>query len=93
MKSTSTSSLKSSPMSSNLSSLERLEALLTEEFEVLASGDFQRLGELLCEKLHLVENLPPEGLDPDLARRCWRMNRQLLGCLGIKDEKRSTYRR
>lgn len=79
-------------MSSDLNSLERLEVLLKEEFEVLARGDFQRLGELLCEKLHLVENLGPEGLEPKLARRCWRLNRQLKSCLGVKDEK-ATYRR
>ena len=81
-------------MSSRISPLERLETILETEYKVLLDGDFQKLGELLCEKLHLVENLGPGNLDPKLLKRCWRLNEDLKNSLPqVNEEKAATYRR
>ena len=80
-------------MSSN-QRLERLEQILREEFQVLTQGDFSRLGELLCEKLHLVESLGQEEMEPRLLKRCRRLNRELLSAFGPQPGKaRATYTR
>jgi len=80
-------------INSGNSSLERLEQILQMEYEVLLDGEFQKLGELLCEKLHLIENLGSENLDPTLLRRCWRLNRDLMRCLPQQPAEKKVYRR
>ena len=73
--------------------LQRLETILRMEYEVLLEGDFQKLGELLCEKLHIVENLGSHQLDPKLLKRCWRLNRDLMSSLPQPAAEKTTYRR
>lgn len=75
------------------SALVRLEQLLLREFEMFTQGDFQGLGEILCEKLSLVENLNPDDLDQVLLLRCRRLNRELLDGLGGPPKKSYTKRK
>ena len=60
----------------------RLEALLKEEFTVLAEGNFTRLGELLFLKLSILENMLPGELEPAALEKCRQINRELLVALG-----------
>lgn len=66
------------------SKLSQLERLLQTEFRLLVEGDDKALGQLLFEKLRLVESLQGEELDESLLRRCQRMNRDLIDILGVK---------
>lgn len=71
----------------------RLEAILKLEFEVLALGQFKKLGELLCEKLHLLESLGPNNLDRELLKRCSRLNKELCSSLSPYHQAKKAYPR
>lgn len=79
-------------MSREQEPLRRLERLIREEFDLLLSGNFKRLGEVLCEKTALVQGLQGLDLDPQRLRRCRRLNRELLQGLA-SPVSRSLYQR